>query len=219
MGPHRLDRALRVAGDHALGDRPVLEHGLARPARAGEAEVADAVELGLRLLDDVPGVGVARDPGEHRVHGLVGPDVGLAIAAALRELELAQVAHQLGALGVVDPLGGQLHDPALERLANEVGIAHGLHVDARHVGPHLGHDVEKAVLGQPLEGLAHRRAAHAVLLGDPGLGQPRPRLQRDRDDLAAQVGIDLRNRNATAARRAGLARVVARMDGHGELVY
>jgi hypothetical protein len=212
---HRLDRALRVAGDHPVGDRAMFEHRRARPARPRHPQVADPVELGLGFLDHVPGVPVTCESGQHRVHRLVGAEVRPALAAAQRSLELAHVAPELGPLGIVDPLRGEFDDPALEGLAHEMRVADRLHVDAGDEGPDLGNRLEQAVLGQPLEGLAHRCAAHAVVLGDPGLGQRRPGLEHDRDDLASQVGKDLRNRDTTATR----GTLGARTGRHGGLVY
>ncbi len=89
-------------------------------------------------------------------------------------------------------------DPALERLAHEVIVPHVAQVDRRDETADLGNDLQEALVGEALECLAHRRAAHSVVFGDPGFGERLARTQGNRHDLLAQVLVDLPDRNPTA---------------------
>ena len=82
-------------------------------------------------------------------------------------------------------------------------VAHRLQVDAGHEGADLRHDIEKTVLGQPLEGFANRRAADPEAFGDARFGKRGAGLELDRDDALAQLAVDVR---AHPARRAGAAK-------------
>jgi len=180
-----------IALDHTGHDGAMFLETPAGPPGVGQRQSPDAVELRLGLVNDFPGVLVTGRAGEQDMQRLVRPKE----AGRIVRLHGGRLLGQVGAQGAprrgVDAIGAQLDDAALERLADEVIVAHGLQIDAGNESADLRNDVEEPVFGQPLEGFPDRRSADAESFGNSALGHRGARLELHRHDPVAQLLIDV----------------------------
>ena len=139
-------------GDDLLGERVA--------ARLQQAPVEGEV------LGEEAGLGRPRHDGHP------GPAHGADGAA-----HLPAVAFERGEVALRQAGDGAREQEGLDGGADLVGVADLLGAEPRHVGPRLDDLVEHALLHQPPNGLAHRRAAHAAGGRQGGLGKLLPGLQ------------------------------------------
>ena len=114
--------------------RPVLLDHLGEVARDGQAQPAHAREVAVGALADRPRDLAAAEVAEVVVELLVEREPGLEVVGVARALLTAQ--HVLEALDVVGrgALRGQADGGALDRLAEELRVAHGAEADGRDEG-------------------------------------------------------------------------------------
>ena len=169
-----------MLGDHLL-----------EVARLRQAEAPHAVEVALHALRHLPRDGVPGHLADRGVELVVEHGEAL-VVAVLGDLGLA--AHEAGERGDVAGLGarrGKAHRGALERLADELRVLHGRGADPRDERAELGHDLDEALVAQPDQRLAHRRAADREAVGELVLGEALPGGELRGDDRVAQRAVDL----------------------------
>jgi hypothetical protein len=191
MGAHRLFRRGFIAGDDGLGDLAMLPQDHARPCRAFQRQAADTVELRLHAFDQAPDGWMAGQPREFGMELVVM----LEEAGAVADFEIAFLLHDMlferGLAGIIDMLGRQHDGAAFERLAYELAVMHGGKVDRRDESADLRHHHQETFLDQPLEGLAHRRAADAESHRHARLRHRLSRPQNRSEDVGPQQAVDL----------------------------
>jgi hypothetical protein len=190
MHAHGRGRALHITLDDGVDDGFVLLDEDAH-MQLLDAEIAHAVHLGLHLLDDAPGIGLACHVGEGSVKMLVQLHEGIGIV--FEDILLGgNLALQFRLDRRVAPFGDELDDVGLDRLAHEARIHHGLGGDARDHRAALGADLHEPGFGELDECLANRLTRHVVGAGDFGLGDELARNELGAHDALTQMTIKLR---------------------------
>ena len=141
-----------------------------------------------RALADGPDGAVLGEVAERLVEGVVEHVEGVEVVGVARAILRAQVVLQRGDVVLGRKLGGAAYAGALERLADELRVGHRGRRDARHERAELRHYLDQALVAQPHQRFADRRAADAEPRGELVLGE-----------LAA--GLELRAQDRLAQRR------------------
>ena len=148
----------RVAALGALDERLVLRDRAAA-RQLPVAEVLDAVQPRVQTRQHPRDLRVAARVDEDLVEGLVGA-VGLAaVAFAQRGDERLVVHPQLAHLRRPEPRHGELRREAVHRREQRDDLVHVAHAQAGHAGEPLRRHVDEALVAQPAQRVAHRRAA------------------------------------------------------------
>jgi hypothetical protein len=172
---HRLLCALGIALRDAIGDLTMLAENHRQPIAVLQRQVPHAVELRLYRRDQMPDPWMVCDRQDVLVHCLVeGEELEVIGGAdgALLGVDLAPQRSQLGGGGA---FGSQTDGATFQRLANELAAGNVGEADRRDERADLRHDAQQTLLRQMLEHFTNRRAADAVLFGDPGFRQRLPR--------------------------------------------
>ena len=151
-----------------------------------------------------------RVPGEIAdltVEGVVEELPGIDVDAVGGAFLGAQVFLHLGHRLDVGEFGGDAHGGALERLADELGVAYRGRADAGDEGADLGTDFDQAVVAEAAERLADRRATDAEAFAQLGLREAFAGGQLGADDLVAQGGVEVRATRRTAGAAGALGSV------------
>ena len=104
-------------------------------------------------------------------------------------VELVEQLVQLGALGVGDPLGGAVRGVPLELRAHVGDVREVGDVDLRGERAAAREHRDEVLEREPLDRLAHRRAAHLELAAEQVLVDRRARRDPQRDDPVAQLDV------------------------------
>ena len=151
----------------------MLGHHLLEVAGLRQAQAADAVEMALDALGDLPGDRMAGELAERGVELVVEHARSARGRRARQTSAWRRTSPRSAAMSPASArVRGEPHGGALERLADELRVVDGGRADPRDVGAELGHDLDEALVAQADQRLAHRRAADGEPLGELVLGDP-----------------------------------------------
>src|SRR6516225_273467 len=153
--------------------------------------MADTLEIRLGSLNDLPQPLMAAELGNELMKGIVAGDEFLVSAPCGRPLLQEQQVAQMVNCRFVNIADSQTDALALQGAADEVPLLETLAVDMGHIGAELGPHIEKPLLRQEANGVAHRRARDAETIGDVLLYDHGARSQAERYDGMAKDAVNL----------------------------
>ena len=172
-------------------------------AGRGQVQLAQTVEMAAAHAHEIPQPGVAGGPGEAGVELTVELDEGGKVAAPQGVALLVQQAPRRRNLHLVAVQGQGAGDFQFDGGAQELGFLGIGDVDAGDQGLGLRIDIDQSFLLQLQDGVADRRLADPVKLGEGRARQAGAGLQVQRQDAIAQVVVDLLRRQPFAVDRKG----------------
>jgi hypothetical protein len=190
MHCHRGGGAGRITRLDRLGDGRVLLQHPRHASRYRQGEAAIAIDLNFHLLDQRPDARMPRRFRDHRMKGFICLVKAVAIPGLLHSALTLDQLVELDHLFPACSLGRESRRQLLERLADQDRFRQRGERNPGHESPRLGKDVDQRLVGEPQNGFAHRRAAHAVARCDLPLDDRFAGLALHRDDFRLEPAIE-----------------------------